>query len=200
MHDPLVLAFSIRRPALTKLRPSRFRRSWRLWSGPWFRRLWRSVSVSFVDVWHREPAGRDALTVCSRRGGRWRWHIHHWHIRFWPAFNARKWALLRCDECGRGARWGYAWHSTTWEKGNRVRHWKVLHGECSGLRHLRRQVEQDTELIRRLTSIGRIASDESERQYIEHIEATGAPFYVVNRMKTALGWERNEHGELVKSA
>lgn len=200
MHDPLVLAYAIRRPALNKLRPSTFRREWRCWKRwTFWGRLWRSTSTHFIDVWHREPQGHDALTVCSR-SSRWRWHIHHWHLRFWPAFNARKWALLRCAECGRRGRWGYAWTSNSWHQGNKLRHWKVLHEECSSLQWLRRQADQDVELIRLLTSIGRIASDESEREYIGHIEATGAPFYVVNRMKSALGWERNEEGELVRTS
>jgi len=110
MHDPLVLLWSIRRPPITP-------REWR-------RRYWPAA----LDIWHREPHGRDSGTVCPSHT-RWR-HLHHWHLRFWPAFNFRM-RFKRCAGCGRrmnrAARFGYMGSDKVW------------HEECSGLAGLRQE-------------------------------------------------------------
>lgn len=65
-------------------KPSSYSRYWRLGGRDLY---WPPL----VTVWHREPGGRDALTVCRRRvqrpdGSRkftrgWRLHVHHWRIQ-----------------------------------------------------------------------------------------------------------------------
>lgn len=103
MHDPLVLLWSVKRPPITP-------REWR-------RHRWPLV----LDVWHREPKGRDSGTVCPYRT-HWR-HPHHWHLRFWPVFNFRM-RFKRCAQCGRrmntAARFGYMGTDKVW------------HNECQG--------------------------------------------------------------------
>jgi len=69
-----------------------------------------------VVVWHREPGGRDALSVCRRRWQRpdgtwrfsrsWRWHVWHWRLQFPPLQALRRWALTRCAWCGGPSRKG----------------------------------------------------------------------------------------------
>src|SRR5688572_15749492 len=113
MHDPLVLAFSIRRPAPLELwRTIRNpKRRWR--HGSRLHRLWRDGSTTLLDVWHREPGDRDSGEVCKHYirhqddDGKWhttfkpgwKWHVHHWHLRFWPTFHLRRWLYTRCAEC-----------------------------------------------------------------------------------------------------
>jgi hypothetical protein len=74
-----------------------------------------------LDIWHREPDGRDSGTACPY-GIHWR-HPHHWHLRFWPVFNFRM-RFKRCAQCGRrmntAARFGYMGAGKVW------------HYECQG--------------------------------------------------------------------
>lgn len=117
MHDPLVVAWGIRRPwpQRSSLPATGDPVRWRIrlhhscgtWcaddpphksgSFPWWKpgsymSHWRLAGRDFywpplVTVWHREPGGRDALTVCSRRyqdkAGKWhyskgwKWHVFH---------------------------------------------------------------------------------------------------------------------------
>lgn len=98
MHDPLVVAFEIRRPW-----PERVNWPHRRWYWP-----------AIITVWHREPWGYDSGEVCkhytrhqgadgvwrTRMRNRWRFHIHHWHIQVHPLQALRRWALTRCAWCG----------------------------------------------------------------------------------------------------
>lgn len=117
MHDPLVVAFEIRRPWPTR----RDSRGWRYWP-------------PLVTVWHREPGGADALTIC-RHDSHWRWHavhirwqaldvathdvggtVHHrirypvldggWRIQVPPLQALRRRLLTRCAWCGGPTRKG----------------------------------------------------------------------------------------------
>lgn len=84
MHDPLVLAWSIRRPW-----PRRANYGSRRWEWP-----------ELIAVWHVEPGGADALRGACK-GTRWRWHIHHFRrfsVRPWQRFKLLH--LTRCAWCG----------------------------------------------------------------------------------------------------
>lgn len=110
MHDPLIQAFSIRRPwpKFYKLTPkglarvgyrwSLFRRDGNPW---WLPRVWswepmvagrRVYFPSLITVWHREPSGHDSGEVCEhiRReqlpDGTWKTTVlHGWklHVTHW---------------------------------------------------------------------------------------------------------------------
>jgi hypothetical protein len=115
VHDPLVVAFEIRRPwpkrdswktELAKRNGTR----WQL-RGPYFVVAGHGLYwPCMVTVWHREPGGHDSLTVCGRRTQRpdgtwhqprtWRFHVHHWRVQVIPFQKARRRLLTRCAECG----------------------------------------------------------------------------------------------------
>jgi hypothetical protein len=83
MHDPLVVAFEIRRPwPCCSAAPSE-QRHWPL----------------MITVWHREPGGHDSGTIC-KWGGHWRWHVHHYRLQIHPLQHLRRWTLTRCAWCG----------------------------------------------------------------------------------------------------
>ena len=94
MHDPDVVAFDIPRPWPRRGLDRR-------------RRYWPAI----VTVWHREPGGADALTVCRstvrdengkfiRFTKSWKWHVHHWHIQVRPLQKLRRKLITRCSGCG----------------------------------------------------------------------------------------------------
>lgn len=111
MHDPMVVAHTIRRP-WPRNKPFRY---------------WPVL----VTIWHVEPDGRDALTVCTRR---WKWHIHHWKVQVHALQQLRRWALTRCEVCGGKSRKGrYVnvsrhWHRAKdpWWRGERG----LYHADC----------------------------------------------------------------------
>ncbi|MFB6776477.1 hypothetical protein ACFCX0_03390 [Streptomyces sp. NPDC056352] len=179
MHDPLVVAFEIRRPWPQRSPlPSAGHAStrWRIrlhhdcgtWCAndpphregafPW----WRPSSYSafsrlngrdyywppLVIVWHREPGGRDSLSVCGKRVQRsdgtwkfsrgWRWHTHHWRIQLPPVQHLRRRLLTRCAWCnGRSVKGDAVNHSHSWN-GPRARWWKgekgLFHRDCSSIK------------------------------------------------------------------
>lgn len=138
MHDPLVVAFEIPRPW-----PKRFKH---LPDGARGGRRWYFPPI--VTVWHREPNGQDAGTVCRhyRRGvcedwvvlNGWRFHIHHWKVQI-PAFQlARRRLLTRCAWCGGRSRSGDSVNvSQSWD-GQRSRWWQgepgLFHSDCSSVK------------------------------------------------------------------
>jgi hypothetical protein len=91
---------------------------------PWWKpgsysRFWRMAGRDFywpplVTVWHREPGGYDALSVCrdrvhrrhGKRAGEWKltrgwhWHVWHWRFQVHPYHAARRRLLTRCEWCG----------------------------------------------------------------------------------------------------
>ena len=101
-----------------------------------------------LDVWHREPRGHDSGTVCGRIPrttlARIWWtarHVHHLHLRWWPAFNIRRWITDHCDHCGKRFRWRQARHSYQSTD-------KVWHDVCMSLRHVRGQLDDITGYVR----------------------------------------------------
>jgi hypothetical protein len=133
MHDPMVVAFEIRRP-------------WPRRSSGSGRRYWPSL----VTVWHVEPGGRDSGDVCPhyrtirRPDGKkrtvvlhgWRWHVHHWRIQIHPLQALRRRALTRCTWCGgRSQRTDLV--NTSHGSGRRASWWRgeqgLYHSDCSSI-------------------------------------------------------------------
>ena len=145
MHDPLVVAFTIRRPWPSK--PRRTRTGAPRWKltvhGRGARRFLRPGNWSpfatiagrefywpaLVTIWHREPGGRDSGEVCkhyhrwhdadgawnAKPRRAWRWHVHHWHIQITPTQKLKRWLWTRCAECGRRLPYGYSPVSHQWD-------------------------------------------------------------------------------------
>lgn len=147
MHDPLVVAWELRRPwPRGNPRPDPQRR----WGRPscGFATLAgrRFYFPSLVTVWHREPGGADALSVCRpwrtddagkrQWTNRWRWHVHHWKLQVQPLQALRRRLLTRCAWCGQrsggrgdvvNVRIGWDGPETPWWKGEQG----LRHAECS---------------------------------------------------------------------
>jgi hypothetical protein len=151
MHDPMVVAFEIRRPWPSRhshpIGKARWRFKGSFWTLAGHAFYWPSV----ITVWHVEPLGRDSGTVCKHyrreqlpdgtwkatilRG--WRWHIHHWHIQVSPYQAARRWLLTRCEWCGGKSRKrdranvSHSWHheKTRWWRGEAG----LFHHDCSSV-------------------------------------------------------------------
>lgn|GEM_PF-2418590 len=178
MHDPLVVAFEIRRPWPQRSPlPAAGRKEvrWKVrlhhrctpscadepphrdGSFPWWRlssysAFWRLGGRDYywpplITVWHREPGGRDALSVCRKRFQRrdgtwgrtrgWRWHVHHWKIQVPPLRNLRRRLLTRCAWCGgRSAKGDPVNVSRSWDR-PRERWWRgekgLFHQDCSAI-------------------------------------------------------------------
>lgn len=218
MHDPMVVAFDIPRPwpqarrktrpdgARLRLRPFR-RHRWDLRPAA-FSKFWQVGDyelywTSAITVWHVEPNGHDALTVCERRG-RWKWHVHHWRIQVAIEQRLRRFLFERCELCGRRYPWGYAPVSHQWDA-PRSRWFKVephaYHHECSSLVSLRRERERDEQLIRHLLAEVRVRADESEAEVLARLtdpKNRSMDFNLSYRLTRLMGYERDDNYELVK--
>ncbi len=174
MHDPLVLLWAIRRPPIS---PREWRRALRLDRHP--SRGWSRLP-HFLDIWHREPGGRDSGQVCGRNPKRYRWHIHHYHLRFWPVFNLRRWLFQPCARCGRrfryrDARMGHMSSDKTW------------HNECMSLGHNESTLLVMTETMDRLLGLWGIESKEQLREVVVRPDERRDQFLLWYRP-----WERIE--------
>lgn len=174
MHDPMVVAFEIKRPwpQRSSLRSKR--------------RYWPAL----VTVWHVEPGGRDAGSVCAR--SRRSWHVHHWKVQVRPIQKLRRFLFERCAECGRGYPYGYA-PIGTWGGD------KSWHHECSSLGRLRQQVEEDQAIIRHLVAGLSLARDEDQVATVDWLtkSETVLPFHTRYRLTHMLGYKRDDNYELV---
>jgi hypothetical protein len=106
------------------------------------------VRLIRLDVWHDEPGGADAFTVCGhppQRGPARLWwtvrHARHLHYRFWPYLKVRRWISDRCGGCGRRFLWHDARHS--YPSGD-----AVYHDPCMSLRTVRGQLDDITGYLR----------------------------------------------------
>lgn len=121
-------------------KPRSYRRFWRLAGRDWY---WPAL----VTIWHREPGGADALSVCQRRyqdkNGQWRyskgwrWHVRHWRVQVPPLQGARRRLLTRCAWCGgRDRKRDPVSTSFSWD-GPKGRWWHgepgLYHGDCSAV-------------------------------------------------------------------
>lgn len=137
MHDPLTVAFEIRRPwpkrdQWTTERSARTGVRWSF-SGAYCVIAGRGVYwPCMITVWHRDPSGYDDTTC---RGSRWQWHVHHWKIQVSPLQALCRRLLTRCTWCNgphRKGDWVNISHS--WD-GPRARWWQgergLYHRDCS---------------------------------------------------------------------
>lgn len=158
MHDPMVVAFKVPSPIPKRDRwQDKHHYKGRRWGWtrrrrtnpenrgqpvyPWWRpagwtfaaagQVWRWRTLS--TVWHVEPGGADAFTVC-KHASHWKWHVHHWKIQVPPLQDLRARLFDRCEECGRKGRpnfshqWddkGLGWWKFRSRKG-------LYHLQCSG--------------------------------------------------------------------
>lgn len=229
MHDPKVVAFDVPRPWPRVRRRTwhknpprwefRFKhvpkwQFWRGWKGFWIVAGWEWYWPAIVTVWHEEPGGRDALTVCQRRvqradgswtlKGRWQWHVHHWRIQIAPVQKLHRLLFERCEECGRRYPWGYGPVAHQWDQ-PRGPWWRVTrrayHHECSSLVSVRQMVSQDTELVHKLINEIRVRADETEAETIDrltHHSSKLGEFYLRHRLQRLMGYDRDDDYELVK--
>lgn len=141
MHDPLTVAFEIRRP-WPRIEPYRTRRSaetgirWRL-GKPYPVFAGRGLSwPRLITIWHHDPSDYDT-TTCPY-SGHWRLHVHHWRIQVPPLQQLRRRLLTRCAWCnGRSAKGDQVNFSNQWD-GPRGRWWQgepgLFHGDCSAIK------------------------------------------------------------------
>lgn len=216
MHDPMVVAFEIRRSLPQRQRygklPTR-RFEWKRHGSWWKPGSWSPFMVAFgrswyfpsmMTVWHVEPDGRDAFEVCKSRG-HWRWHVWHWRIQISLAQKVKRFLFERCIECGRRFPWGYAPVSHQWD-GPSARWFHIsrvaYHHECSGLVSLRRAREGDERLIRHLFAAYRLGADMGEPEALDRLtdpRNRSLEFLDARRLTLLLGYERNDHYELVST-
>lgn len=201
MHDPMVVAHTIPSPIPRRKRWAEKHHDGRRWGFTRRRRTnaenlgepvyawWRPAGWTFAlggrvyglgtlaTIWHVEPGGRDAFTVCKRRwkdgrpSTRWKWHVHHWHVQI-PALQGTRARLFdRCALCGRRGRpnISYQWDSKPlgWRK------WRsgegLYHRECSELHDLRRIREEQTAMIRSLVAAVRMEWDVDEEETVNRL-------------------------------
>jgi hypothetical protein len=117
MHDPLVVAFEIRRPWPQRRNPA----------------LGYRYFPAMVVIWHREPHGHDSGEVCERSTRRL--HVHHWRIQVPPLQALRRRLLTRCAWCGgRSVKGDCVNLSHQWD-GPRGHWWQgepgLFHHDCS---------------------------------------------------------------------
>lgn len=125
------------------------------------------VPVVKLDIWHREPGGHDASSVCgyapNRGVRRLVWaarHVRHWRLTWRRYRNVKRWLVDRCDGCGKRFRWKearYGYQSSD----------RVWHDPCMSLRHVRSQLDD-------LTGYVLATADSNARwrasQRLDHIE------------------------------
>ena len=172
MHDPMTVAFEIRRPWPQRSRSSdakpgapRWQARFQHWTWRHPLRGWRAFWTiagrgywwpSVLTVWHVEPRGHDSGEVCKHwRDGkvdnRWRWHVRHWHIQIPLRDKIHRFVFERCIECGTRFPWGYAPISHQWSDGPTRREWRIVkrayHHPCSSLVMMRHAKASRDDLI-----------------------------------------------------
>lgn len=227
MHDPMAVAFEIRRP--WPRRSSAFGRGdkpdWQvtIHGGKWWRPGAYSPFVrafgktwyfpSLVTIWHVEPGGADSGEVCKhwvdgKHRNAWRYHVHHWHLQISPLQKLRRWIFERCELCGRRYPYGYAPISHQWDRQRDGHWWNITagayHHECSSLVSLRTTVDQDVAAFREIVAMARVFEDITEDEWVNR-HLWGKPgttdFGVRRRVWTALGYEYDDSaGKLVLTA
>jgi hypothetical protein len=140
MHDPLTVAFEIRRPwpETADWRTKQAAREgirWRFDSPFWVIAGRGLYFPGLITVWHRDPSGYDDTTC---RGTKWRLHVHHWRIQIHPLQHLRRRLLTRCSWCGgRSIKGDSVNHSHSWD-GPRARWWQgerdLFHADCSSIK------------------------------------------------------------------
>ena len=137
MHDPLTVAFEIRRPwpKPDKWKTEHSARTgvrWKFNGAFWVVAGHGLYWPCMITVWHRDPSDYDDTTC---RGQRWQWHVHHWKIQVVPLQLLRRRLLTRCTWCrGRSVKGDVVNISHQWD-GPRGRWWQgepgLYHRGCS---------------------------------------------------------------------
>jgi hypothetical protein len=132
MHDPLVVACTIRRPwpQLSRGLSPHTGRRWKIGGAFWTVAGRPLYWPALITIWHQEPGGHDSGEVCKHYRRRqddagkwqttflhtWKWHVHHWKVQIIPLQALRRWALTRCEWCGGRSRKGdYVNVSRQWD-------------------------------------------------------------------------------------
>ncbi|MEU2013077.1 hypothetical protein [Nocardia sp. NPDC019302] len=88
--------------------------------------------LRWIEVWHREPGGKDSGAVCPRN--RWAWHVHHWRLNSIPLKMLRRRLLTRCAWCGGKSRKGDSVNHARGWRDRRGPWWRgeddLYHGDC----------------------------------------------------------------------
>ena len=139
MHDPLTVAFEIRRPwpQIADWRTRQAARTgvrWRLGSPFWVLAGRGLYFPSLITIWHHDPSNYDH-TTCTQRG--WKLHMHHWRLQVRPLQNLRRRLLTRCAWCkGRSTKNDSVNVSHSWD-GPREHWWQgevnLFHRDCSAI-------------------------------------------------------------------
>ena len=240
MHDPKVVAWELILPIprrgwkFNDAKPGQYR--WgarrRLRTNPenlgepvfpWWRpKGWTSFRVAgralrlwpVGTIWHNEPGGKDAFTVCRRRinndagefvrySNGWRWHVHHWSLQWFFEQRLRRFFFERCRKCGRRYPCGYAPVSHSWGEGKS--RWfhvepRAYHHECSALGRMHNEYETATEIIRQLVVLLRVAGQD-EADVLEWLSKGPLnEFRLHYKLERILGYERDDNYHLVKRA
>lgn len=144
MHDPMTVAFEIRRPWPKRQCGRKIsEKRWKIGLSP----FWNLAGVEYywpglITVWHVDPSGFDSNEDCPY-SGRWQWHVHHWRLQIHPWQQFRRWALTRCEWCGGKSRKGDAVNiSQQWDR-DKGKWWKgergLFHEDCSSISAAHRQ-------------------------------------------------------------
>jgi hypothetical protein len=159
MHDPMTVAFEIRRPWPRReqwhdsVHPKRTKTlpRWDVGLSPFWTVAGRGIYwPGMITIWHVEPGGHDSGEVCKHyrreqvgdewkttilRG--WRLHAHHWRIQVSPLQALRRRLLTRCEWCRGGsskadpANISHQWNGERgpWWRGERG----LFHHDCSSI-------------------------------------------------------------------
>lgn len=137
MHDPMTVAFEIRRPWPRRdthrtEQAVRTSERWKIGGAFWVLAGRAVYWPCLITIWHRDPSGYDDTTC---RGMRWQWHIHHWKIQIAPLQQLRRRLLTRCTWCkGRHTKKDPINVSHQWDRA-RGRWWQgetgLFHRDCS---------------------------------------------------------------------
>ena len=140
MHDPLTVAFEIRRP-WPRLDDGETRQAartgtrWKTGGAFWVVAGRGLYWPGMVTVWHHDPSGYDDTTC---RGKRWQLHVHHWRIQVLPLQQLRRRLLTRCTWCGeRSVKGDQVNVSHQWDRARG--HWwegerGLFHRDCSSVK------------------------------------------------------------------
>lgn len=194
-----------------------YSRFWRIAGRDWY---WPPV----ITIWHVEPGGHDALTVCQRRvqrpdgtwhrTGHWRWHVHHWRIQVQPLQHLRRQLLTRCAWCGgRQHKGDYVNFSAGWHR-DRTPWWRgeagLFHQYCMDVEHAHRTCFCDDPLLEhgdygRCAVCGKFRSygqvpDEAERLLASVPARSPIPAELMPAIKAAWAQRRTARAEREREA
>lgn len=116
MHDPMTLAWTIRRPfPQIRKRTMTHRPPFRWRSSHWYIGRWTFYWPSIIDCWHVEPKGHDSGEVCKHYlpAG----EVSSWKVWLLPWYRAGK--SSEHDPNGASYVWDKRWKWTHW------RHWSL---------------------------------------------------------------------------